>query len=123
MEGILGTSQLLVQAKLTHCAHLSKLPLSQIIGSSVEEPLTITVFDWDRDGSNNYIGEFTATLIQLQDAAQKRTPFAIINKSKEGKKGYRSSGNFFVRVCNVVQKATFLDYIAAVRSHESHSNR
>jgi copine 1/2/3 len=100
-----------------------QLPLNQLCGSTPTTPMLITVFDWDNDGSSDYIGEFTATLAQLQECAQKRTAFSVINKSKEGKKGYRSSGNFFVRVCDVVQCKSFLDYIAAVRSHESHSNR
>jgi hypothetical protein len=64
------------------------------------------IYDWDEDGSPDYVGEFECTLGELRESEGKR--FTVINKQKQAKnpKKYKSSGTVFVEKVVV---AKFLD--------------
>ena len=50
-------------------------------------PLKFDVYDWDSDGTHDYIGSFTTTLEKLEMSAVEQTGFPCINDEKKRKKG------------------------------------
>ena len=50
-------------------------------------PLKIDVYDWDNDGTHDYIGSFNTTLEKIQVAAVEQTGIPCINEEKKRKKG------------------------------------
>ena len=51
-------------------------------------PLVFECYDWDSDGSHDFIGSFKVTLNQLKQ--QRR--FELINPAMQSKRGYKNSG-------------------------------
>ena len=53
-------------------------------------PLEVAVFDWDADGSHDFIGAFTTSLNQLLAGAQAKTAWPLVNAPKklDRKKAY-----------------------------------
>jgi len=76
-------------------------------------PLEVEVFDWDSDGSHDFIGAFTSTLNQLLAGAAAKTAWPLVNPRKAAKKkGYVNSGTFALDRAGIVRVPSLLDYIA-----------
>ncbi|XP_052780413.1 copine-8-like isoform X2 [Mya arenaria] len=74
--------------------------------------LKIECYDWDSDGSHDFIGEFTTTLKDLLNAPKANTMFDVINPKKKAKKrNYKNSGELNVMQCKVEVVPSFLDYL------------
>lgn len=77
-----------------------------------DRALKFDIYDWDSDGTHDYIGSFTTSLSKLGVAAIEQTPLACINDDKKRKKSsYKNSGNVFVKNFNIATQPTFLDYL------------
>ncbi|XP_044907868.1 copine-9 isoform X2 [Panthera pardus] len=94
------------------------LALGEVIGgqgSRVERPLTtvkIDVYDWDRDGSHDFIGEFTTSYRELSKAQNQFTVYEVLNPRKKcKKKKYVNSGTVTLLSFSVDSEFTFVDYI------------
>jgi hypothetical protein len=70
------------------------------------------IFDWNKSGKEDLIGEFKASLRELLTGAQSGKDFEIIHpEMKKKKRGYKNSGNIkFVR-CEIAEIYSFLDYL------------
>merc|ERR1712168_495267 len=72
--------------------------------------IKVECFDWNQNGSHNFIGEFAVTLREL--TGKSNIEYDCINpKKKAKKKSYKNSGKIFVMTCRVEKVHTFLDYI------------
>eukprot|EP01107_Rhizomastix_libera_P013627 TRINITY_DN380_c0_g1_i11.p1 TRINITY_DN380_c0_g1~~TRINITY_DN380_c0_g1_i11.p1 ORF type:complete len:609 (+),score=194.81 TRINITY_DN380_c0_g1_i11:38-1828(+) len=60
----------------------------------VDAPILVQVFDWDKDGKDDFIGEYRTTLREMQ--TKMNAEFALINNSKRGRPFYKNSGYFTV---------------------------
>ncbi|OUM69704.1 hypothetical protein PIROE2DRAFT_2340 [Piromyces sp. E2] len=89
-----------------------EVKLAKISNSNIDEPLVIKIFDWNRNGDRDYIGEFETSIAEL--AAFKNKEYDIINVKKKAKKGkgYKNSGIFISEYCEVKEEYSFLDYLA-----------
>jgi len=89
-----------------------EVKLAKISNSNVDEPLIFKIFDWNRNGDRDYIGEFETSVAEL--VAFKNKEYDIINVKKKAKKGksYRNSGIFVSEYCEVKEEYSFLDYLA-----------
>jgi len=89
-----------------------EVKLAKISNSNIDEPLVIKIFDWNRNGDRDYIGEFETSIAEL--AAFKNKEYDIINVIKKKKKGksYKNSGVFISEYCEVKEEYSFLDYLA-----------
>ncbi|KAL5014050.1 hypothetical protein ScPMuIL_008320 [Solemya velum] len=77
-----------------------------------DRSIKITCYDWDSDGSHDFIGEFSTTLRELTRGPGSNNQYACINpKKKAKKKKYTDSGEVILTACKVEQQHTFLDYI------------
>jgi len=76
-------------------------------------PLKFDVYDWDSDGTHDYIGSFTTTLEKLEMSAVEQTGFPCINDEKKRKKGnkYKDSGVVFIKSCQIETQPTFVEYL------------
>jgi len=76
--------------------------------------LRIEVYDWDRDGGHDYIGECNTSLEELkQGEGFQILQFDVINQKKKDKKGssYKNSGQIVVKSVKIEQDTTFIDYV------------
>jgi len=89
-----------------------EVKLAKISNSNVDEPLVIKIFDWNRNGDRDYIGEFETSIAEL--TAFKNKEYDIVNVKKKAKKGrsYKNSGVFVSEYCEVKEEYSFLDYLA-----------
>lgn len=90
----------------------AEVKLAKISNSNVDEPLIIKVFDWNKNGDRDYIGEFETSIAEL--SAFKNKEYDIVNVKKKAKKGksYKNSGIFVSEYCEVKEEYSFLDYLA-----------
>jgi len=89
-----------------------EVKLAKISNSNVDEPLVIKIFDWNRNGDRDYIGEFETSIAEL--TAFKNKEYDIVNVKKKAKKGksYKNSGVFVSEYCEIKEEYSFLDYLA-----------
>ncbi|XP_025107723.1 copine-8-like [Pomacea canaliculata] len=74
--------------------------------------IQIECYDWDSDGSHDFIGAFSTTLNELSRGAVEANIFPVINPKKQAKKkNYKDSGQIQVLRCTIQQHQSFLDYI------------
>jgi len=76
-------------------------------------PLKFDVYDWDSDGSHDYIGSFVTSLEKLEMGAVEQTGIPCINDEKKRKKGnkYKDSGVVFIKSCQIETQPTFVEYL------------
>ncbi|XP_045385759.1 copine-9 isoform X4 [Lemur catta] len=72
----------------------------------------IDVYDWDRNGSHDFIGEFTTSYRELSKAQNQFTVYEVLNPRKKcKKKKYVNSGTVTLLSFSVDSEFTFVDYI------------
>jgi len=83
-----------------------------LCNSDHERPLKIDIYDWDSDGTHDYIGSFTTSLSKLETAGIEQTGIPVINDDKKRKKSsYKNSGTFFVKSCTIETQPSFIEYL------------
>ncbi|GFN97507.1 copine-3 [Plakobranchus ocellatus] len=88
------------------------LPVHNLCGGNRQQQIKIDCYDWDSDGSHDYIGGFTTTLDEMLKAANGEVSFPCINAHKKAKKkNYSNSGLINITSCKLVKEHTFLEYI------------
>ncbi|CAL4112498.1 unnamed protein product [Meganyctiphanes norvegica] len=80
--------------------------------SSSEELIKIECYDWDGDGSNDFIGECYTSFKQLLQEGGTSKTYPLINSKKKKKKSYKNSGELIVKGAGIHIEKTFLDYIS-----------
>ncbi|KAA0707894.1 Copine-5 [Triplophysa tibetana] len=74
--------------------------------------IKVEVYDWDRDGSHDFIGEFTTSYRELARGQSQFNIYEVVNpKKKMKKKKYVNSGTVTLLSFSVESESTFLDYI------------
>ncbi|KAK7115091.1 copine-3-like isoform X2 [Littorina saxatilis] len=89
-----------------------ELSLFSLCKGNYKENVKLDVYDWDSDGSHDFIGGCTATLEEMLKASAQEVSLPLINpKKKAKKKSYTNSGVLIVSSCKVIKQHTFLEYI------------
>ncbi|KAH9503443.1 Copine-3 [Bulinus truncatus] len=84
------------------------ISVHSLCGGNRQQPIKIDCYDWDSDGSNDYIGGFTTTLEEMLKASAGELSFPCINPSKQAKKkSYTNSGVIYVSSCHLVKELRF----------------
>uniref|UniRef100_A0A8C3V8P2 Copine 5 n=1 Tax=Catharus ustulatus TaxID=91951 RepID=A0A8C3V8P2_CATUS len=74
--------------------------------------IKVEVYDWDRDGSHDFIGEFTTSYRELAQGQSHLNVYEVVNpRKKMKKKKYLNSGTVTLLSFTVEAEHTFLDYI------------
>ncbi|XP_072306181.1 copine Va isoform X2 [Eucyclogobius newberryi] len=85
------------------------IPVRALCNGDYDRTIKVEIYDWDRDGSHDFIGECTTCYNQL---CQGQCVFEVLNpKKKLKKKRYMNSGTVSLLSFNVESEHTFLDYI------------
>ncbi|KAI4791855.1 hypothetical protein KUCAC02_033758, partial [Chaenocephalus aceratus] len=86
-----------------------KIPVRALCNGDHDRTIKVEVYDWDRDGSHDFIGEFSTSYREL---SRGQSQFNVINLKKKGKKKkYLNSGTVTLLSFLLDIEVTFLDYI------------
>ncbi|XP_018617439.1 copine-8-like isoform X1 [Scleropages formosus] len=89
-----------------------KIPVRALCNGDYDRTIKVEVYDWDRDGSHDFIGEFTTSYRELSRGQSQFNVYEVINPKKKGrKKKYLNSGTVTLLSFLVDTEVTFLDYI------------
>uniref|UniRef100_A0A3B4FJ79 Copine family member 9 n=1 Tax=Pundamilia nyererei TaxID=303518 RepID=A0A3B4FJ79_9CICH len=76
------------------------IPVRALCNGDYDRTVKVDVFDWDRDGSHDFIGEFTTSYRELSRGQSQFNVYEVLNPKKKGKKKkYINSGT--VRLVSV----------------------
>uniref|UniRef100_A0A8C5FGF2 Copine-8 n=1 Tax=Gadus morhua TaxID=8049 RepID=A0A8C5FGF2_GADMO len=88
------------------------IPVRALCNGDYDRTIKVEVYDWDRDGSHDFIGEFTTSYRELARGQSQFNIYEVINsKKKMKKKKYANSGTVTLLSFSVESESTFLDYI------------
>uniref|UniRef100_A0A8C3FTA0 Copine family member 9 n=1 Tax=Chrysemys picta bellii TaxID=8478 RepID=A0A8C3FTA0_CHRPI len=88
------------------------IPVRALCNGDYDRTVKIDVYDWDRDGSHDFIGEFATSYRELSRAQSQFTVYEVLNpKKKCKKKKYINSGTVTLLSFAVESEFTFVDYI------------
>ncbi|XP_043932415.1 copine-8-like [Protopterus annectens] len=88
------------------------IPVRALCNGDYDRTIKIEVYDWDRDGSHDYIGEFTTSYRELARGQSQFNVYEVVNTKKRlKKKKYVNSGTVTLLSFTVESEYTFLDYI------------
>ncbi|XP_053542119.1 copine-9 isoform X6 [Ictalurus punctatus] len=80
--------------------------------SAIAGTVKVDVYDWDRDGSHDFIGEFTTSYRELSRGQSQFNVYEVLNPKKKGrKKKYINSGTVTLLSFKVESEYTFVDFI------------
>uniref|UniRef100_A0A8C9YU10 Copine Vb n=1 Tax=Sander lucioperca TaxID=283035 RepID=A0A8C9YU10_SANLU len=88
------------------------IPVRALCNGDFDRTIKVEVYDWDRDGSHDFIGDFTTSYRELARGQSQFNVYEVINtKKKMKKKKYVNSGTVTLLSFSVESEFTFLDYI------------
>ncbi|KAJ0012504.1 hypothetical protein NQD34_016838 [Periophthalmus magnuspinnatus] len=89
-----------------------KIPVRALCNGDYDRTIKVEVYDWDRDGSHDFIGEFSTSYRELSRGQSQFNVYEVVNQKKKGKKKkYLNSGTVTLLSFLVDMEVTFLDYI------------
>ncbi|XP_068162746.1 copine-8 [Antennarius striatus] len=89
-----------------------KIPVRALCNGDYDRTMKVEVYDWDRDGSHDFIGEFSTSYRELSRGQSQFNVYEVINPKKKAKrKKYINSGTVTLLSFLVDIEVTFLDYI------------
>ncbi|XP_018102043.1 copine-5 isoform X2 [Xenopus laevis] len=88
------------------------IPVRGLCNGDYDRTIKVEVYDWDRDGSHDFIGEFSTSYRELSKGQSQFNIYEVINpRKKMKKKKYVNSGTVTLLSFTVESEYTFLDYI------------
>ncbi|XP_052384588.1 copine-8-like [Oncorhynchus keta] len=88
------------------------IPVRALCNGDFDRTIKVEVYDWDRDGSHDFIGEFTTSYRELARGQSQFNVYEVVNiKKKLKKKKYVNSGTVTLLSFSVESECTFLDFI------------
>ncbi|CAB1440345.1 unnamed protein product [Pleuronectes platessa] len=89
-----------------------KISVRALCNGDYDRTIKVEVYDWDRDGSHDFIGEFSTSYRELSRGQSQFNVYEVVNPKKKGKKKkYLNSGTVTLLSFLVDIEVTFLDYI------------
>ncbi|XP_029361707.1 copine-9 isoform X2 [Echeneis naucrates] len=88
------------------------IPVRALCNGDYDRTVKVDVYDWDRDGSHDFIGEFTTSYRELSRGQNQFNVYEVLNpKKKSKKKKYINSGTVTLLSFKVESEYTFVDFI------------
>ncbi|XP_075690192.1 copine-9 isoform X1 [Rhinoderma darwinii] len=88
------------------------IPVRALCNGDYDRTVKVDVYDWDRGGSHDFIGEFTTSYRELSRGQSQFSVYEVLNpKKKCKKKKYINSGTVTLLSFKAESEYTFLDYI------------
>uniref|UniRef100_A0A672N3T6 Copine family member 9 n=1 Tax=Sinocyclocheilus grahami TaxID=75366 RepID=A0A672N3T6_SINGR len=84
------------------------IPVRALCNGDYDRTVKVDVYDWDRDGSHDFIGEFTTSYRELSRGQSQFNVYEVLNPKKKGrKKKYVNSGTVTLLSFKVESEYTF----------------
>jgi len=84
--------------------------VQKLCNGDIDRPLLFEVFDWNRSGKHDFIGQFKTSVRELTSGQKKE--FEVIEESKKKKKRrYSNSGVVKLLHCEMVKSYSFIEYL------------
>uniref|UniRef100_G1KKI0 C2 domain-containing protein n=1 Tax=Anolis carolinensis TaxID=28377 RepID=G1KKI0_ANOCA len=99
------------------------IPVRALCNGDYDRTIKVEVYDWDRDGSHDFIGEFTTSYRELARGQSQFNVYEVVNpKKKMKKKKYINSGT----VSNIIltlneQRAVLNFFLSSLAGNPSQS--
>ncbi|XP_071229057.1 copine-9-like [Salvelinus alpinus] len=88
------------------------IPVRALCNGDYDRTVKVDVYDWDRDGSHDFIGEFTTSYRDFSRGQNQFNVYEVLNPKKKGKKKkYINSGTVTLLSFKVESEYTFVDFI------------
>ncbi|XP_040058731.1 copine-9 isoform X1 [Gasterosteus aculeatus] len=88
------------------------IPVRALCNGDYDRTVKVDVYDWDRDGSHDFIGEFTTSYREVSRGQSQFNVYEVLNPKKKGKKKkYVNSGTVTLLSFKVESECTFVDFI------------
>ncbi|XP_055747357.1 copine-9-like [Salvelinus fontinalis] len=88
------------------------IPVRALCNGDYDRTVKVDVYDWDRDGSHDFIGEFTTSYRDFSRGQNQFNVYEVLNPKKKGKKKkYMNSGTVTLLSFKVESEYTFVDFI------------
>ncbi|KAM9431269.1 copine-9-like [Salvelinus alpinus] len=88
------------------------IPVRALCNGDYDRTVKVDVYDWDRDGSHDFIGEFTTSYRDFSRGQNQFNVYEVVNPKKKGKKKkYINSGTVTLLSFKVESEYTFVDFI------------
>uniref|UniRef100_A0A8C7YG52 Copine family member IX n=1 Tax=Oryzias sinensis TaxID=183150 RepID=A0A8C7YG52_9TELE len=88
------------------------IPVRALCNGDYDRTVKVDVYDWDRDGRHDFIGEFTTSYRELSRGQNQFNVYEVLNPKKKGKKKkYINSGTVTLLSFKVESEYTFVDFI------------
>ncbi|XP_056455265.1 copine-8-like isoform X3 [Gadus chalcogrammus] len=90
-----------------------KIPVRALCNGDYDRSIKVEVYDWDRDGGHDFIGEFSTSYREMSRGQTQFHIYEVLNPKKKGKKKkkYQNSGTVTLLSCLVDSELSFLDFI------------
>ncbi|GAB1603194.1 copine-3-like isoform X2 [Argonauta hians] len=87
-------------------------PMHTLCQGDHSKKLKIDCYDWNNDGSKDFIGSMCAPVETMMEATQKAVVWPLINEKKKKKKSsYKDSGRLILRSMKITELHSFLEYV------------
>uniref|UniRef100_A0A8C7JUB7 Copine-8 n=3 Tax=Oncorhynchus TaxID=8016 RepID=A0A8C7JUB7_ONCKI len=88
------------------------IPVRALCNGDYDRTVKVDVYDWDRNGSHDFIGEFTTSYREFSRGQSQFNVYEVLNHKKKGKKKkYVNSGTVTLLSFKVESEYTFVDFI------------
>ncbi|KAK7102331.1 copine-8-like [Littorina saxatilis] len=91
--------------------HPLTVPVRQLCNGDYDRSIRVEVFDWNRDGSHEIIGEFTTNMRTLSQGPGENNQYEVVNPQKKSKKKYKNSGQVALLTIRIEAEHSFLDFV------------
>ncbi|XP_066930296.1 copine-9-like isoform X2 [Clytia hemisphaerica] len=91
-----------------------RIAVRTLCNGDLQRTIRVSCFDWDNDGSSDFIGSFETSAKELIDyKANNRYTYELINAKKKAKsKKYKNSGTIHLEQCTVEKKPSFVELMS-----------
>lgn len=92
-----------------------EIPMQKLCNNDAQRVLLFQCYDWDKNGKEDYIGCFKASVQDVIDEMKENQEarFSLINDKKKSKsKSYKNSGCIVFKQCDIIKVPSFYEYIA-----------
>uniref|UniRef100_A0A7N6BIJ2 Copine Va n=1 Tax=Anabas testudineus TaxID=64144 RepID=A0A7N6BIJ2_ANATE len=97
------------------------IPVRALCNGDYDRTIKVEIYDWDRDGSHDFIGEFTTSYKELCRGQSQLNIYEVVNaKKKIKKKRYINSGT--VRLSSKIRVKTQIHFTVAIDFTASNGN-